>query len=115
MDNTQFPTDRPTVDITDVCRANDSSRIRFGLIFSVCLLIASTAPAGLVLATFNSLIYLFSILAGILAVIKGHRLFAPHLTCWDEAAALVLMTGITDFMIDRQEVQAALAAAAISQ
>ena len=115
MDNTSFPTTRRAVNIADISRANDTSLIRFGLFISVSLLIASTAPTGLVLATFNSLTYLCSILAAALAVVKGHRLFAPHLTCWDEAAALVLITGITDGLIDRLEVQAALAAAGIYQ
>jgi hypothetical protein len=95
----------------DFATLNRYSLIRFGMAVALSLLMASTAPSGLVLATFNGLLFLCSLTAMVVAVTMSDRLFAGHFTRWDEAAALAVASQVAGWFVDPAAVQAALMAA----
>ncbi len=98
----------------DVDEVNRASLIRFAMAFAMSLLMASTAPPGLVLATLEGLLFLCAAIAAVVAATMGDRLSAGHLTRWDEAAAMALASMAVNWFIDPALVQAALDAAAVT-
>ena len=53
-----------------------------------CLCFAALAPLALMPFAFAGLLFLAGIASVSLAVLRGDRPLAPHLTAWDEAALL---------------------------
>jgi hypothetical protein len=98
----------------DLVAINHQCLIRFGLAFAVSLVAASTAPPGLALASLNALLFLCSAVAAAVAGVLGDQPFAPHLTRWDEAAALATASMVLDWFIDPRAVEAALQAAGMA-
>ncbi|MEI8394830.1 MAG: hypothetical protein WCF85_08855 [Rhodospirillaceae bacterium] len=94
----------------DFSAVNDQSLIRVGLTFAVCMLMASTAPLGLVFAILNGLLAACAIMALAVAAVLRDRVFAPHLTRWDEAAALAAASLISGWFVDPDAVRATLEA-----
>ena len=90
---------------------NQATLVRIAMAFVLTFLMASTAPSGLVLPFFNSMLFFWSVGSAVVAVAFGERLFAPSLTHWDEAAACGLGTVISGWCIDPLVVQRALEAA----
>jgi hypothetical protein len=97
----------------DFTALNRYSLIRFGMAVALSLLIASSSPPGLVLATFNGLLFVFALIAMVVALIMGDRLLAGHFTRWDEAAALLVASQVVDWFVDPVAVKAALEAAGV--
>ena len=87
---------------------NQISLMRIAMAFVLSLLMATTAPAGLVLPFFNSMLFFWAVGASFVAAATGDRLFAPMLTRWDEAAACGLGTMISGWFIDPAAVQRAV-------
>ena len=90
---------------------NHVALMRIAMAFALSLLMASTAPAGLVLPFFNSMLFFWAVGASFVAAATGDRLFAPSLTRWDEAAACGLGCMISGWFIDPVAVQRAVEAA----
>ena len=93
---------------------NQIALMRIAMAFALSLLMASTAPAGLVLPFFNSMLFFWAVGAAFVAAAVGDRLFAPSLTRWDEAAACGLGALISGWFIDPATVQRALEAARLA-
>ena len=94
----------------ELSQANRVALLRTGMAFGLSLLVASTAPPGLVLPLFNCMLFFWAVGASFVAAASGEIIFAPALTRWDEAAACVLGTMITGWFIDPAAVQAAVEA-----
>ncbi len=90
---------------------NRHSLLRLAMALALSLLMASTAPPGLVLATFNGLLFLCALTGVVVAVVAKDRLFAGHFTRWDEAAALAVISQMVGWFIDPDGVRTALEAA----
>jgi len=90
---------------------NRVALLRIAMAFALSFLMASTAPAGLVLPFFNSMLFFWAVGASFVAMACGERLFAPALTRWDEAAACAVGTMISGWCIDPVAVQRAVEAA----
>ncbi|MBI1206407.1 MAG: hypothetical protein GC191_03855 [Azospirillum sp.] len=85
---------------------NQASLLRIGLMLAMACLFASTAPAGLVLASLSSLLFLSAIGIAALAAVIGEHPLAPHFTRWDETAFLMLSSMIISALVDREAVMA---------
>ena len=114
MDNTPSSTNRPEVNAIDPAKVNDQAFIRFGLIVAIAFLIASTSPPGLVMATFGGILFINGILSSAVALFVRDRLFATHLTRWDEAAAYLVGSWVTGWFIDPVALEAAMVNAGMS-
>ncbi|MEI6559702.1 MAG: hypothetical protein WCO00_14965 [Rhodospirillaceae bacterium] len=99
--------ERPEPGLPDV---NRIALMRIGAAFLLSFLMASTAPAGLMLPFFNSMLFFWAVVASFVAAASGERLFAPWLTRWDEAAACALGTMVSGWFIDPAAVQRAVEA-----
>lgn len=87
--------------------------MRLATALAFCSLLAATAPHGLALATLGSLLNLCAIAASAVAFFVHDQPFAAHLTRWDEAAVLVLLSMLANWMVDPEAVRAALEAARV--
>ena len=90
---------------------NQIALMRIAMAFALSLLMASTAPAGLVLPFFNSMLFFWAVGASIVAAAMGERLLAPTLTRWDEAVACGLGCMVSGWFIDPAAVPQAVEAA----
>jgi len=106
---TGVDTDRPHESpFARLDRLNQDCLWRLGLMVALTLLFASTAPAGLVLASFSTLSFLGAVGLTGLALALGESPWAPHLTRWDEAAALMVLSMAAAWLVDPQQVAAIL-------
>jgi hypothetical protein len=87
--------------------ANRVSLLRFGVAVTASLAIALLigAPAGL--AAFSTLMWLGSLVSAGAGAIAGERLDAEHLTRFDEAAALMVLSLLTGLFIQADRPTAA--------
>jgi len=83
---------------------NTASLLRVGLFVSLALLIASTMPAPLMVASLSSLLWVGSLVSALAAPFVREPVFAPHLTRWDEAAMLMAVSLLLSFFVNRQAV-----------
>ncbi|SDE08741.1 hypothetical protein SAMN05421720_103137 [Rhodospira trueperi] len=81
---------------------NAASLLRLGLFGSIAFLIASTLPHDLMAASLSSLLWIGAMISAMLAAFVGESLTAPHLTRWDEAAVLVLLSILLGWFVDPQ-------------
>lgn len=72
--------------------------------------LAAFAPAPLVLATFSGLLGLSAIATLMVAALMRQRPFASHLTLWDKAAILALVSMCAGLMVDSEAMRAFLEA-----
>lgn len=85
------PDDRgPVSDPRD--QRNRNALIVFFLVCSGILLLASGAPAVLIAPALSQLFSFASLAATFVAVVGRERLFADHLTHWDQAAAFLALS-----------------------
>lgn len=70
--------------------------------------LATTAPAGLALPTFSSLLLIGSLIAAGAALVMTEKPMAAHLTRWDEAAALLGLSILAGVAVDPVAAQQAL-------
>lgn len=85
------PDDRgPVSDPRD--QRNRNALIVFFLVCSGILLLASDAPAVLIAPALSQLFSFASLAAAFVAVVGRERLFADHLTHWDQAAAFLALS-----------------------
>lgn len=71
---------------------NRNALIVFFLVCSGILLLASDAPAVLIAPALSQLFSFASLAAAFVAVVGRERLFADHLTHWDQAAAFLALS-----------------------
>ena len=86
---------------------NTTALVRFALLFGVALVIASSAPPAFFAATFSSFLFVFSVGSAIAAGLARDALFAPTLTRWDQAAALMAISILAKFFVDPVTLQEA--------
>lgn len=79
-----------------------ASLVRLALFGSVALLLASTLPRELLVASLSSLLWVGGIVSALVAAFLGERMHAPWMTRWDEAAVLVLASLALGFFVDTQ-------------
>ncbi len=80
-----------------------ASLIRLGLFASVALLIASTLPRDLMVASLSSLLWVGGLVSGLVASFRAEPIRVPHMTRWDEAAILMLASLALGFFVDPQD------------
>jgi len=83
---------------------NTASLLRVGLFLSLALLIASTMPAPLMVASLSSLLWVGSLVSALAAALMRGPVFVPHLTRWDEAAMLMAVSLFLGFFVNQQAV-----------
>ena len=88
---------------------NQQSLFRFGLMFGIAFLFASSMPPGLMPAALSSLLSLSALISAGLAVFMGDRLHASHFTRWDEAAAMLFASMIAGTFVDQEALAEAAA------
>ena len=93
----------------DVRTYNQQSLFRFGLMFFIALLFASSMPAELMAAALSSLLSLSALVSAALAVFTGDRLHANHFTRWDEAAGMLLISMLAGNFVDQDALAEAAA------
>ncbi|MCB9946431.1 MAG: hypothetical protein H6842_01235 [Rhodospirillaceae bacterium] len=79
---------------------NAASMVRMAVMGGAALFGASFAPPGLALAVMSSLLLIGAMASGFAAIIVQERVWEEHLTRWDEAAALFLLSGIASAFVD---------------
>lgn len=77
-----------------------------GLTGGLALLLASMLPGPLMPAALNSLLFYAALGALILAVIRGDRWNAPHITAWDQALMLLFGSLAAGLFVDPEQVAA---------
>ncbi|CAK0758583.1 hypothetical protein CCP1ISM_8490002 [Azospirillaceae bacterium] len=87
--------------------------MRLAAALAFCSALALTAPHGLALVTFAGLLNLCAVAASAVAFFLNEYPFAPHMTRWDEAGTLVLISLTINWFVDPVAVQAALEAARV--
>ncbi len=95
----------------DADQHNTASFLRFGALFALAFFFASTAPNDLVVASLSSLLFLGALGTVLVAVVTGQVVRAPHLTRWDEAAALMALSVLSGWFVDEVAVRQALESA----
>jgi hypothetical protein len=92
--------------------ASGSSRralTRLGLITAVCFFFASMMPAGLIMATFSSLLTLGALGRVVFAALLREPLWAGYVTRWDQASVLLALSLISGWTVDPEAAAEALA------
>ena len=79
---------------------NATSVIRFGIMAFAAVFGASFAPAGLALALMSSLLLIGAIASALAAGFAREHVWSDHLTRWDEAAALFVLSGVAGMFVD---------------
>ncbi len=79
---------------------NTTSIIRFAIMACAAVFGASFAPTGLAPAVMSSLFLITAIAAALAAAFVRERVWSDHLTRWDEAAALFVLSGIAGLFVD---------------
>ena len=70
---------------------------------SIALLISSTLPPTLLVASLSSLLWIGALVSALAAAILGEPLVrAQHMTRWDEAAILMAVSLVLSFFVDQQ-------------
>jgi hypothetical protein len=84
---------------------NRASLLRLGLFVSIALLISSTLPPALLVASLSSLLWIGALVSAVAAAILGEpAMRVPHLTRWDEAAVLMALSLLLGLFVDQQAV-----------
>jgi hypothetical protein len=96
----------------DLSGKNRQVLIRSGLMLALTLVLASNAPAGLVAATISGLTLMAAMVVLMFALLVGERIGSPHLTRWDECAAMLGVSLAAGFLVDPVALEAAIAEAA---
>ena len=97
---------------SDPSDRNAESLIRFGLIFAISFLIASTMPSEAVAATLSALLSIGGFVSANVALLNGERVFTGHITRWDEAAALMALSILAGWFVDTETLHAVASAGA---
>ena len=84
---------------------NAQSATRLAIIMAICFALSAMAPPGLVLATFSSLLFVGAMVSMLAGTLRREPLFAPHLTRWDEAAAFLIASIVTAWLVDVDQVR----------
>ena len=79
---------------------NAKSYSRFGIMACTAVFGASFAPPGLALALMSSLFLIGAIASALAAGLTRERVWSDHLTRWDEAAALFVLSGVAGMFVD---------------
>lgn len=79
---------------------NRQSLMRVALMAGVSAALAATAPVGLALATFGSLLLVGALVAAGFALVTAERPMSMHFTRWDEAAALLGLSILVSAAVD---------------
>lgn len=88
---------------------NRATVIRVGLLFAVAMLIASTMEPVFVAGTLSTMLFFAAIGAAVAALFLGEKpLGHDHLTRWDEAAMLVLLSLVAGMFADPEAMRTAM-------
>lgn len=98
----------PVMDGEFIRSRNRASALRLGMMLGVALLLTSTVPAELRLATLSGLLFVSAFIASAFAALSRDRLLAPHVTRWDESAVLLALSTAIGFFVDPAIVESAL-------
>ncbi len=99
-------------DGVDPRQRNQESLVRVGLMTALAVFFAALMPPVQMAAMATSLLQIGAFVSIVMAARQGERLGAPHLTRWDEAAALMLASMLAGTFVDPDAVAAAGAGAA---
>ena len=86
---------------------NNAALLRFAVLLGAALIIAAATPPALFAATFSGFLFIFSVGSAIAAGLTREPLFAPVLTRWDQAAALMAFSILAKLFVDPAVVQQA--------
>ena len=84
---------------------NAQSATRLAVITGICFALSAMAPAGLMLATFSSLLFVGAMVSMVVGSMRRESFFAPHLTRWDEAAAFLAASILTAWLVDAERIR----------
>jgi len=98
-------------DNLDPHRRNQESLTRFGVMTALAVFFALLTPPAQMAAMVSSLLHIGALVSVVMAAVRGERLWADHLTRWDEAAALMLVSMLAGTFVDPEAVTAAGSAA----
>lgn len=106
------PQSNPTEPEQERQARNNMALLRFGLMLGVAILIASAVEAAFFAPTLSSFLFIFAVGSGLAAAFAREPVLAEHLTRWDQAAGLMLLSLLAKAFIDpevlRQATQGAL-------
>ena len=86
---------------------NNVVLVRFAILLGSALAIAAVTPAPLFAATLSTFLFVFSFGSAISAIVAADSAWAPNLTRWDQAAALLAIGIFAKFFVDPAVVQQA--------
>ncbi len=81
---------------------------RLGIMAAVALFMASAMPPALVAPALSSLLCLFAVASGMVAGLTSERLFADHLTRWDQGAFLLALSILAGLFVDPEALRVAV-------
>lgn len=74
--------------------------LRAGMVVMISLFFSSLVPPPLVPLMLSRLLLFAAVIAGFVALVQRQRLWAEHLTSWDEGALFVLMSLASAQLVD---------------
>lgn len=86
------------------------SLLRVGLLVTLCLFAASSAPAGLVAPTLSTFLFIAASAVALVGLLRGERLEPDRFGRWDEAAFLMASSILVGLFVDPEAMRAALSA-----
>lgn len=84
---------------------NDMALVRLAWCMAIALLLSLLAPSPLVTLTFSALLAIASVVLLLAAGLLREPIRRRHLTRWDLAALLYLMSAFSGWLVDRREVR----------
>ena len=79
---------------------NQTWSVRLTLVLALCLALASVMPPALVLPALSSLFTVAACASALFAALAGEPACPDHLTHWDQAGVLLLLSFITGWTAD---------------
>ena len=101
------PHSNPTEPEQERQARNNAVLLRFGLLLGAAIMIASAVEAALFAPAFSSFLFIFAVGSGMAGAIVREPLLAPHLTRWDQAAGLLLLSLMAKAFVDPEVVRQA--------
>lgn len=84
------------------------SLIRLGIMVAICFFFSSLMPAGLVMATFSSLLMLGALVTALFAALTREPVWPDYVTRWDQSSVLFALGLIAGWTVDPQAASDAL-------
>lgn len=84
---------------------NDMALVRLAWCVAIALLVSLLAPSPLVTLTFSAILAITSAVLVLAAGLLREPVWRRHLTRWDLAALLYLLSALFGWLVDRKEVR----------